>query len=152
MAHEPLHDANEVVDDFASQLADLAGANDAKLTRIQEGSSDRSFLIELSTARVGFVAKLSQSERGFWGLGIEKASEMIECAEHLVLLTAADEGYFVSSTRLKHLTPQLSHSGRDYKIGESRIKKEPRFRSLEELWDILRERLAKASTATVVRG
>lgn len=151
MTNGPLNDANDVVDDFASQLAELADSSNGNVTRLQEGNSDRSFLVGMATGRVGFLAKLSQSERGFWGLGIDKAAEMIDRGEHLVLLTAADEGYFVSATRLKYLVPQLSHSGRDYKIGESKIKKEPRFHSLEELWDMLRERVTTGVTTPAAR-
>ncbi|HVX40445.1 MAG TPA: hypothetical protein VHB25_12810 [Gemmatimonadaceae bacterium] len=135
-------DANDVVDDFAAQLGAVVADEDAQLARVHEGNSDRSFVIAQHEKQVRFVAKISQSGTGFWGLGIDKASEMITGhGEHLVLLTAADEGYFVSATRLKFIAPQLSSSRGDYKIGESKVRKEPRFRSLEDLWEMLRGRL-----------
>lgn len=134
--------ANEVVDDFAAQLAELVSDDAATITRLREGNSDRGFLVVREKARVRFVAKISQSGTGFWGLGIDKAAEMIDSGqEHLVLLTAADEGYFVSATRLQHLAPKLSQSQGDYKIGETKVRKEQRFRDLEELWDLLQQRM-----------
>ena len=65
--------------------------------------------------------------------------------ESLVLLTATDEGYFVNSARLGALIPKFSKDDHDhdYKIGEGKVKRELRFRSLDELLPVFKRRLPR---------
>ena len=139
-----MRDANEVVDEFADELAGVFAHEGWQLLRFG-GHSDRSFAASDGTQElVRFTAKLSQSSPGFWGLGIQKAATMIEPPEeHLVLLTASDEGYFISPARLRALIPTFSRDDhdRDHKIGEGKVRREQRFRSLEELTELFRQRV-----------
>lgn len=135
--------ANKVMNRFSEQLALLLGEDGATLVRILDWHSDRGFRILSDTRTVTFFAKISQTEMGFWGLGIDRANDMVATKQPLVLLTSANDGYFIPVVRLEKLLDRFSQDaiGRDYKINESKIKKEWRFRSLEELWEKLREKL-----------
>lgn len=128
---------------FVQQLAKLASDDSALLTRKYDGHSDRGFRLTKDGQSVDFFAKISQSETGFWGLGIERAKEMLKNREPLILLTSEDEGFFIVAARLEKLIPTFStaEKGHDYKIGEGRVRREWRFRSLEELLEKLKERL-----------
>lgn len=137
-------DANEVVDEFAREFGMLAVDEGWHLHR-DSGHADRAFALRRNGEDLfRFTAKMSQSSVAFWGLGIQKAATMIPpAAEYLLLLTASDEGYFVSPTRLAALITKFSKDDHDhdYKIGEGKVRRELRFRSLEELTDLFRARL-----------
>ena len=64
--------------------------------------------------------------------------------EPLLLLTSAAGGYFIPTASLARLIPKFGRdqAGHDYKIDESKVRREWRFRSLEEPWDLLRPKLA----------
>jgi hypothetical protein len=144
MPDESPQKANRVVDEFARQLALLVADDGASLVRTIEAHSDRGFRIIQGEKSVRFFAKLSQTETGFWGLGIERARQMLDGKEPLVLLTSDEEGYFIPAVRLEQLIPSFSQdeAGHDYKISESKVRKTWRFRSLEELWELLRAKLS----------
>ena len=133
--------ANDVLDEFAQELRTLVIDEGWQLHR-ETGHADRAFALRRGGQDlIRFTAKLSQSSVGFWGLGIQKAATMIPpAAEYLLLLTASDEGYFISPVRLAALIPKFSKDDHDhdYKIGESKVRREVRFRSLEELVDLFK--------------
>ena len=136
-------DANEVLDEFARELGLLAADEHWYLHR-EAGHADRAFALRGNGKDlVRFTAKVSQSSVAFWGLGIQKAATMTPpAAEYLALLTASDEGYFISPIRLAALIPKFSKDDHDhdYKIGEGKVRREVRFRSLEELLDLFKAR------------
>jgi hypothetical protein len=134
-------DANSVVDQFEIQLSAVIAESGWQLWRWPTGHSDRKFKLSNEAGNsLTFTAKLSQSSPGFWGLGVEKAAQMIEPApESLVLLSGEDHGYFINPVRLRALIPKFGKDAQnhDYKINEAKIRRERHFNSLEELWSIL---------------
>ena len=121
-------EANETLDDFASQIDGLLSDAGSTLIRFQQGHSDRSFaIIQGSDRMLRFTAKVSLISPPFWGLGIQKASEMIEPpGEYLLLLTAADSGYLINPSRLRVLIPKFGKDrvDRDYKINAGKVRRE----------------------------
>jgi hypothetical protein len=83
------------------------------VVRLKTGRTDRGFEVRKDSVKVAFSAHLSQSGKGFWGLTSEKADEVLRGRrEHLVLLTAADRGYFMSNAALQLLMQRFT--GEDY--------------------------------------
>jgi hypothetical protein len=105
-----------------------------------EGHSNRGFILRTDDQEIRFFAKLSQSERGFWGLGPERAAELIGAGEALVLLTGPFEGFYIPADRLARLLPSFSKGSErpEYKIHENKINKEARFTTLVKLWSYLK--------------
>lgn len=136
-------DADEVVDRFCLDLARALAALEGVLTRIASRHSDRAFTAVFPTGSVGFIAKLSQSEKGFWGLTTDKGAELASGeAGHLVLLNGEDTGYFLSGVALKRLMPQFSRTTAGaVRINEGKIKGERRFEDLDELAALLQQRV-----------
>ena len=137
--------ANDVVNGFTRQFETVLNVYGATLQRSQQGYSGRGFAIVRAPASLSFVAKLSQSHTGFWGLGVNKAAEMIEGrGEFLVLLRNGEAGYLLNPVRLRAILPTLGtdENGHDYKIQEAKVRREMRFRSLGELAELLLPKLA----------
>jgi len=137
--------ANALLEQFQLQMEALARESNWRLLRYQEGHSDRAFeLVNHPHAPFRFIVKVSQSSPGFWGLGIERAASMIELpGEYLVLLEDDDDGYLINPVRLRALIKTFSRDAmnHDYKINEPKVRREQRFRSLEELWDLILSKL-----------
>lgn len=138
-------DSDQILQAFATELAVSVAAEGCGLVRLVTGNADRSFEARCATGTIAFEAHLSQSKKGFWGLTPEAAAELVRARrEHLVLLRTASSGYFVSNPSLQRLMPRFSihKTTRAIKINESVIKAQPRFRSINDLWDMLKARSA----------
>ena len=131
------------LDKFAAGLARTIHADSWAVARVAQGHSNRKFLLVKSHAdgedRIEFFTKLSQTERGFWGLLPERAQELAtSTTEHLVLLTGPFEGYFIKAGRLARLLPTFSKDqAGQYKINEGKLPKDGRFVTLVRLWSYL---------------
>jgi hypothetical protein len=137
-------DPEETLNKFAIGLARTIHADGWVVACVAQRQSNRKFLLVKPRAdgedRIEFFAKLSQTERGFWGLLSERAHELtISTTEHLVLLTGPFEGYFIKAGRLARLLPTFSkdQSGQ-YKINEGKLPQDGRFVTLVRLWEFLR--------------
>lgn len=138
---KPLPDPEGTIDRFAVGLARTVSAEGWQLNRHTEGHSNRGFVLDRDQRQICFFAKLSQNERGFWGLSEAKASELAKSSsEHLVLLTGAFDGYFIAAGRLARLLPAFARVQRDgaYRINENKLRPETRFKTLMSLWDFLK--------------
>jgi len=132
-----------VLDAFAGQLALSAAKDGWVLIRLVFGNADRSFEARSASHTVAFTAHLSRSEDGFWGLTPEKAAEMLRGQrEHLVLLRSDSTGFFLPNAALQRLMTRFSVHKKTgaLKINEGVIKAQPRFRDVDELWDMLKSR------------
>jgi hypothetical protein len=133
-------DSDRVLDAFAAELASVAAEDGWKLVRLVIGNSDRSCEARSDRGSVAFEAHLSQTKNGFWGLTPSGGDELLRSGRsHLVLLRTASSGYFISNPVLQHLMPQFSvhKETRAIKINEGIIKSQPRFRAVEDLWQML---------------
>ncbi len=108
--------------------------------RVMDGRSNRGFVLEREGRELHFFVKLSQSDRGFWGLPPSKANEIVaDRREALILLTGAFEGYLITPARLGRLMPEFSRAvgQADFKINEGKVSKELRFGTIGRLWQYL---------------
>ncbi len=129
--------ADATLERFWVALSKHAATEGWRVGRETDGRSNRGFILERAGHELHFFVKLSQSERGFWGLSPERATEIIAGnREALILLTGPYEGYFVSPKQLRRLLPTFSRAaGHDeYKINEGKVAKEPRFTTIVRLW------------------
>ena len=133
----PLPDPEETIDTFADALADTAQTHGWIVGRKVKDGSDRVFWLHKGTDRIDFLAKLSQTEKGFWGLQRTRADEMVKGAWHLVLLTAATRGYVVRASQLGLLLSKASWSRGGLRINESSLKGTPYSISLGHIWNRL---------------
>lgn len=140
MAPYPNPDAT--LDLFAADLARSAAESGWTLVRFQRSHSDRAFELRGNGRASAFTAKISQTEKGFWGLTDAKAREMADSQrEHLLLLTGASSGYFVSSVALRRLLPKFSRTQEGaVRINENVVRKEARFSDTDEAFDLLKAR------------
>jgi hypothetical protein len=142
MSHYP--NPEETLDKFAAGLSRTIHADGWVVARVAQGHSNRKFLLVHTTdqerMRIEFFTKLSQTERGFWGLLAERAEEIARSpSEHLVLLTGPFEGYFIKAGRLSRLLPTFStDKDGQFKINEGKLPKDGRFVTLVRLWSFLR--------------
>jgi hypothetical protein len=144
MSSKPLPEPEETLNRFAIGLAKQVAADGWIVSREMDSRSHRGFVLEKNGREIHFFCKLSQTERGFWGLSKDKAKELAaSSSEHLILLTGAFEGYFIAAGRLSRLIPTLSRVDKDggYRINENRIAKESRFVTLVRLWQYLQRRI-----------
>ncbi len=124
---KPLPDPEGTLDRFAVGLARTVSAEGWQLSRYTEGHSNRGFSLDRDQLQIRFFAKLSQNERGFWGLSQTKASELAQSSsEHLVLLTGAFQGYFIAAGRLARLLPTFAGFRRTVAIVSTRTSFVPR--------------------------
>jgi hypothetical protein len=138
---KPLPDPEETLRRFTEGLARQVHGDGWIVARQMDGRSNRGFVLEKGDQAIYFFAKLSQNERGFWGLSAEKAAELARTStEHLVLLTGAFEGYFIAAGRFGRLLPTFAHVAKNnaVRINEGKVSKEPRFVTLIRLWEYLR--------------
>lgn len=136
-------ESDRVLEAFASELASLALAEGWSLVRLVAGNADRDFELRSPQNLIAFTAHLSQSANGFWGLTPDKAAEFLrDRREHLVLLRTASSGYFLSNPALQRLMPRFSvHKLTGaVKINEGVIRAQPRFRDVDDLWELLKVR------------
>ena len=132
--------AEETLKRFWIALTKHALALGWTVGREMDGRSNRGFVLERQGQQLHLFVKVSQSDRGFWGLHPDKAQEIIAGGrEALILLTGPFEGYFITSNRLKRLLPTFSKATgqAEHKINEGKISKEPRFTTIIRLWTYL---------------
>jgi hypothetical protein len=89
---------------------------------------------------IRLVAKLSQSNTGFWGIAPEKVEEISKGRiQFLVLLTGPFSGYLIPSVRLARLLPSLSRDakGAQVKINEGKLRQQSHFGTILTLWSYL---------------
>jgi hypothetical protein len=125
---------------FTVGLAKQALAEGWVVGREMDGRSNRGFLLVKGNLELHFFVKLSQTQRGFWGLAFDRADEIVSGGrEALILLTGPFEGYFVTPERLKKLLPSFSRAAErpEWKINENKVAKERRFTTLIRLWQFL---------------
>ena len=142
-----LPDPDETLRKFAVGLAKQVAPDGWMVAREMDGRSNRGFILERGTGQIHFFAKLSQTERGFWGLTEARARELeAGPLDHLVLLTGAYGGYFIEAGRLKRLLPTFARGEKDrsYKINEGKLAHEKRFTTLVRFWDYLKAASANA--------
>jgi hypothetical protein len=141
--------AEETLKRFWLGLSKQALARGWLVGREMDGRSNRGFVLERDGRQLHFFVKVSQADRGFWGLHPEKATEIVQGGrEALILLTGAYDGYLITATRLRRLLPSFSRAAgqADHKINEGKVEKEPRFTTLIRLWEYL-EPLADRAAA-----
>ena len=141
-------DADLALDEFISNLADVARRAEWSLVRFHESHTDRSFEL-LGNGRVSpFTAKVSLTEKAFWGLTEAKAEEMVASGrEQLLLLTSAKGGYFLSATVLRRLMPKFSRTEENaVRINPNIIKGEARFADVEDAFELLEKRSVANAT------
>ena len=146
---KPRPPAEETLKRFWLGLSKHALARGWVVGREMDGRSNRGFVLERQGRQLHFFVKVSQADRGFWGLHPDKATEIIDGdREVLILLTGAYEGYLITPGRLRRLLPSFSKAAgqADHKINEGKVEKEPRFTTIIRLWDYL-EPLADRETA-----
>jgi hypothetical protein len=137
-SHAP--DAEEVVNRFWFALGKHAASKGWGIARELQGHSNRTFILGTEAKEIRFVAKLSQSNNGFWGISPEKADEIARGdAQFLILLTGPFSGYVIPSLRLRRLLPEFSQDakGAQYKINEGKLRQQYEFRTIIKLWDYL---------------
>ena len=129
-----LPDPEQTIDRFAEELAKAAFAHGWLVARRVHDGSDRAFHLVKGAERIHFLAKLSQTEKGFWGLQRRRADEMVKGAWHLVLLTAATRGYVVRASHLGLLLSKASTSTGGFRINESNLRGTPYSSSVAAIW------------------
>ena len=132
-------DADRALDSFISSLTTAAAIPAAEIVRFQESHSDRSFEFQIAGRVAKFTAKMSLTDKSFWGLTEVKAAQMAQSAqEHLLLLTGPASGYFISAIAFRRLYPKFSRTReRAVRINPNIIKRELRFANAEEALEML---------------
>ena len=130
----PLPDPDETVAKFALELAKTAVGHGWIVGRTAHDGSDRAFSLHKDASRIDFVAKLSQSEQGFWGLQDSRASEMRAGNWHLVLLTAATRGYVIRTSQLESVLSKASRVTGGFRINERNLRHIPYSTSIDAIW------------------
>jgi hypothetical protein len=134
----PREKANLVVDRFGTEFAKFLAPRGWTLTRVRVGHSDRQFFAIRGAEAIAFLVKLSQSEKGFWGMPADQAGEFSRFpARSLVLLTGLTSGYVIAGGRIGTLLPRFSQSQGQFKINENVLVSEKRFTDLKDLADQL---------------
>lgn len=132
--------ADDLLRRFATALANVAFPQGWVVSREVSGRSKRGFALVKGNDEIPFVVKVSTAEPAFWGLGFDRAKEVISGARSvLVLLTGAHEGFLITPRRLERLAASFSRSANrpEWKINESKVRSEPRFTTIERLWELL---------------
>jgi hypothetical protein len=132
-------DPEEVLNEFAVALAKTIGVEGWYLNRVRGDRSDRVFLVQKDGSELLILAKLSQSEKGFWGITYPRANEMLKSSIHLLLLTGPSRGYVIRNARLKYYLEKSSHAQAGYRINERDVKQAPYCYSIERIWSELKE-------------
>ncbi len=132
-------EVERIVNQFAGGMAASVGRSGAVLARIRGDGSDRSFAVERNNHEIPFLAKLSQSEQGFWGIPYARSEELAQAREHLVLLTGHNRGYFIRKERVKFYLGKASRGHDGIKINEHILRHVPYFSSTDSLWEMLSE-------------
>jgi hypothetical protein len=132
--------ADEALKVFVGRIAFAVALDGGLLMNLVTQYSDRSFELRHNDRRVSFVAKVSLTDAGIWGVQYPKWDEMeSQSGEHLVLLRSDDAGYFISNRRLPFVKKKLSKGRDGYRINEGKIRNERRFRTPDELLDLFFE-------------
>lgn len=135
-------DADQALDRFIVALAECAVAEGWTLVRFHERHTDRSFELRGDGCVSPFTAKISLTEKAFWGLSESKANEIAASQrEHLLLLIDARSGRFLSNVAFQRLLPKFSRTlERAVRINPNIIKAEMRFATPDEAFDLLKAR------------
>ena len=88
-------DAETILEEFAVRLARVFAESGMRLEREYASHTDRTFRVTRDTAQLWFVAKVSTSPNGFWGLTDSKARELLNAQGHLLLLNGPATGYWI---------------------------------------------------------
>jgi len=141
-------ESDRIISAFERELLVLAAQDGWRLSRSVDGNADRSFEARIDGRSVVFDAHFSQSENGFWGLTADRAAEMRNRGDHLVLLQTESSGYFISNPALRRLMPRFSvHKLTGaIKINEGTVRAEQRFRDIDGLWELLKARSSPPAT------
>lgn len=129
-------DPEDTIRKFWQGLQKLAEAEGWTVVRQVVGRSNREFVLRKGTQALPFLVKLSQTERGFWGLTSEQGPRP---PGPLVFLTSPNAGYLVPLARWTRLLPRLSRTeGGAIRINEGKLRDQIRFNTLMSLWPQLR--------------
>lgn len=132
-----LPDPEKTIDTFAAELSLTVYPSGWTVARTVNDASDRAFHLVKGPDRIDFLVKLSQTERGFWGLQEKRAAEMLAKGWHLVLLTGATRGYVIRAPRLQALLSRASRSTTGFKINEHILKAVRYSPSIAAIWNSL---------------
>ncbi len=135
-----LPDADETIQSFRTEVAKAAFARGWALGHMVGDGSERTFFFVhggTSGARVEFFAKLSQSDRGWWGVMFAKGADLVQRGVPLILLTAAVRGYFIRPKLVHPLLKRVSKSDVQYEINERDVRSSPFFTSADKLITLL---------------
>jgi hypothetical protein len=125
--------------DFSQYCVAFAVCGAAR--RFSRGHSDRDFQLHNETRRVSFTAKISQTDKGFWGLTEAKAQQLSKTKKQLILLNGEESGYFISSVAHVRLLPRFSRTKESaVRINEGIVRKEMRFAGADEAFEMLKAR------------
>ena len=140
-------DADAVFAAFLAALESVIAVDGARLERTYSGHTDRAFAVSYAGRQLNVVAKVSQSDNGFWGLTDARARELVAEQGFLLLLHGIDSGYFISPKVFARLLPKFSRTEKDnaVRINEGVVRAEARFRDLDELWEHLEPRFGPAA-------
>lgn len=129
-------DPEVTIQRFWEGLQRLADQDGWTIVRPMGGRGSREFVARSGGQTVTFLVKVSQTERGFWGLTAGQASDP---SGPVVLLTGPYAGYFIPPVSLKRLPPQLSRASDQVKVNEGKLRDQARFNTLATFWLLLRE-------------
>jgi hypothetical protein len=135
-------DADEPLDDFISSLAQSAGIEGWTLVRFQTSHTDRSYELRGDHRVAPFTAKVSLTEKPFWGLTESKAQHIAQSKrEHLLLLVDGGKGFFISTVAFQRLLPKFSRTREGaVRIKPNTIKAEARFVDASDAFEQLKAR------------
>lgn len=137
----PSHPDPEVtLEAFLKGLQRLATPERWTVIRVPDGVSERGFLVMNGKQTLHLIAKVSHSEKGFWGLTEAQATKISTTNDlALVLLTGPYAGYFIPGAKFKALLPSLSRTAAGaIRINEGKVLPQERFNTLIRLWPLLK--------------
>lgn len=135
-------DADRALDRFISDLAKCADAEGWSLVRFQESHTDRSFELRREGHVAPFTAKISLTEKPFWGLTEAKAKSIADSQrDHLLLVVDGGKGYFISTVVFQRLLKKFSRTREGaIRINPNTIKVEARFGDACDAFKLLKGR------------
>jgi hypothetical protein len=122
------------VQKFWEGLQKMADSDGWTIVRPVGGRGSREFVARKGSQSIPFLVKVSQTDRGFWGL---TPAQVHEPRGPILLLTGAYAGYFIPPAKLKRLLPQLSRAGDAIRVNEGKLRDQARFNTLVALWPLL---------------
>jgi hypothetical protein len=132
-----MDDADRVLSQFSALLASALVVERGVLVNLQTAHSDRSFEVRVREKVYPFVAKVSLTENGFWGVQFDKWDELQTSGGDLVLLRSPGTGYLLRNPTLPRIAKKISRASTGWRINEGTIRAERFFRDVEEFVDML---------------